>query len=342
MRRMKKFVPNWKVIVMTLLLFIFAILLWLDVRDNLFLHYLMVNIPAGWFVLNRLFPKSRLFSEEDKESQSKIYDFFEEPIFVIKFFIKLFISIVIGSVALPFISIVGITYLLMDKKSPEDPSKVQEEIMQHLQKKYGQKFEVVREVEYRHSSKYFVLEVRPKENRCVTFAGFKYINGKLEDNYPSQLWDFQLKKEIKPFICEMYPPQNRWDIYMNVLGAETLYEEIDNKNIPSYQEIRKQYPDKTSLKFKIYLFKDIDEYNMNEELEKIYRLIQLFREKGIQKYSMNIFYYEERLMEEKGRDIKVGAEFLEYCTHRISVTDKDAETVLTPKDLEKYLVEFSK
>ena len=81
---------------------------------------------------------------------------------------------------------------------------------------------------------------------------------------------------------------------------------------------------------------------MNEELEKIYRLIQLFREKGIQKYSMNIFYYEERMMEEKGRDIKVGAEFIDYCTHRISVTDKDAETVLTPKDLEKYLVEFSK
>jgi len=38
----------------------------------------------------------------------------------------------------------------------------------------------------------------------------------------------------------------------------------------------------------MYLFKDINESNKDEELEKVYRLIQFYREKGIQDYISSI------------------------------------------------------
>ena len=92
----------------------------------------------------------------------------------------------------------------------------------------------------------------------------------------------------------------------------------------------------------MFLFKDMNESNKDEELEKVYRLIQFCREKGIKDYDIYIVYYEERLLKEKGRDIEVGLEYADYRTHNISVIDEEAETVRTPKDLEKYLVEFPK
>jgi hypothetical protein len=213
--------------------------------------------------------------------------------------------------------------------------------LQHLENKYGQEFEVVREAKYNSVMGAFSLTARPKENRRVTFAGVKHPNGKIEDTYLSRFWEIQqLEDEMKPLLDEMYPPQNRWEFSLKLYGADSL--NVDLKNLPDYQEVRKQYPDKTFLDLDLFLFKDMNESNMDEELEKAYRLIQFFREEGIQKYSIYIIYYEEQLLKERGRDIKVGAEFADYRSHRISVTYEEAETVHTPKDLEKYLTEFPK
>src|SRR5690606_20442327 len=121
-----------------------------------------------------------------------------------------------------------------------------------------------------------------------------------------------------------------------------LQEKIDPKNVPDYEEVRKQYPDETTMQINMYLFKDMNESNKDEELEKVYRLIQFCREKGIKDYVIYIVYYEERLLKERGRDIEVSSEFIDYRTHSISVTDEDAETVRTPKDLEEHLTVFPK
>ncbi|WP_143085423.1 hypothetical protein [Planifilum fulgidum] len=129
---------------------------------------------------------------------------------------------------------------------------------------------------------------------------------------------------------------------MDVAVSKSFSEKMDPKDIPDYPEVRQQYPDETRAIINMSLFKDMNESNKDEELEKVYRLIQFCREKGIKKYIIYIVYYEERLLKEKGRDIEVGPEYDDYRTHRISVTNKDAETVRTPKDLEKYLVEFPK
>lgn len=191
-------------------------------------------------------------------------------------------------------------------------------------------------------SGYFSLVVRPKENKRVTFAGYKHSNGKMNDTYLTSLWDVQFQDEIKPLIDEMYPPQNRWEMELDVAVSESLSEKIDPKNIPDYQEVREKYPDEMPVLIKMFLFKDMNESNKDEELEKVYRLIQFCREKGIKDYDIYIVYYEERLLKEKGRDIEVGLEYADYRTHRISLIDEEAETVRTPKDLEKYLVEFPK
>jgi hypothetical protein len=138
----------------------------------------------------------------------------------------------------------------------------------------------------------------------------------------------------------MYPPRNRWKVSVEFYGSDSLNEQLDHKNIPDYQEVQTQYPDTTFLELDMYLFKDMNESNKDEELEKAYRLIQFFREKGIRDYSINILYYEERLLKEKGRDIKVGAQFADYRRYNIYVTGGDAEKVRSPKDLEKHLVKF--
>ena len=105
---MQKFVPNWKVMVMTLVFFIWA----LFVRDTmtLFQTYLMICVPAGWFVLNRLYPKKKKKKEKEEESRFGIPEV-EDFISVIKFFVRLIMAIVIGPIALPFILIVGLIHL---------------------------------------------------------------------------------------------------------------------------------------------------------------------------------------------------------------------------------------
>lgn len=238
--------------------------------------------------------------------------------------------------------VVLFNYIEQASKPPEDLAKVQKEIMEYLENKYDQEFEVVQGVEYRPRLGYFGLVVRSKENKRLTFAGFKYTNGEMKDTYLTELWDLQFQDEIKPLIDEMYPPQNRWEMDIDVAESDWLQEKIDPKNVPDYEEVRKQYPDETTMQINMYLFKDMNESNKDEELEKVYRLIQFCREKGIKDYVIYIVYYEERLLKERGRDIEVSSEFIDYRTHSISVTDEDAETVRTPKDLEEHLTVFPK
>ena len=107
---------------------------------------------------------------------------------------------------------------------------------------------------------------------------------------------------------------------------------------PTIRKFEGNNPEETAMQINMYLFKDVN--NKDEELEKAYRLIQFCRERGIKDYVIYIVYYEERLLKEKGRDIEVGLEYVDYRTHRIDFTEKDAETVRTPKDLEKYLTVF--
>ena len=57
---------------------------------------------------------------------------------------------------------------------------------------------------------------------------------------------FSFKMKSSPLIDEMYPPQNRWEMEFDVAGSESLYEKIDPKNVPDYQEVRKKYPEETS------------------------------------------------------------------------------------------------
>lgn len=217
---------------------------------------------------------------------------------------------------------------------------MQTEIIQYLENKYGQEFEVVKDARWDVTGGYFILTARPKENRRVTFLGYKNPSGEFWDYYPDELWTVQLNDEIKPLMDQLYPPRNRWEFELIVFRNDVLkkqLDEIDPKNIPDYSEVRKQHPDLTHLDLEMKLAKDVSESNQDEELEKVYRLIQFFREKGIQDYRIDIDYFEERLLKEKGRDKKEDEGLGDYVTHEIYVTDKDAETIHSPKDLEKYL-----
>ncbi len=111
---MQKFVPNWKVMIMTLVFFLWA----LFVRDTmtLFQTYIMICVPAGWFVLNRLW-ESKKRKKEDNDGAFPFGPFADIPIIfdTIRFLIKLAIAIVIGPIALPFILIIGILHLFTGK-----------------------------------------------------------------------------------------------------------------------------------------------------------------------------------------------------------------------------------
>ncbi|PRX39845.1 hypothetical protein CLV97_1193 [Planifilum fimeticola] len=224
----------------------------------------------------------------------------------------------------------------------EDPAKVQKEIIRYLENKYGQEFVVVREAKYNYELGEFSLIAHPKGNKRVTFVGYKSKNRGYFDTYPVALWSKQSEDEIKPLIDQLYPARERWEFTSDVGTNESLYEELDHKNLPDYQEIRKQHPDKMRSIVDIFLFKDLNESNKDEELEKAFQLIEFFREKGIQRFRLEISFYEERLLREKGRDIKVSGEYIDYLRHDIVLTHERAKKVRTPKDIEKYLVEYPK
>ena len=139
-----------------------------------------------------------------------------------------------------FARFVLFNYIEQVSKPPEDLAKVQREIMEYLENKYDQEFEVVRKAEYRPMSGYFSLVARPKENRRATFVGYKHSDGEMTDTYITALWDVQFEDEIGPLLDEMYPPQNRWEIRLSIAGSKSLYEKIDPKNIPDYQEVRRK------------------------------------------------------------------------------------------------------
>ncbi len=223
---------------------------------------------------------------------------------------------------------------------PEDPAKVQEEIVRYLENKYDQEFVVDREVKYNYELGEFSLIAHPKGNKRVTFVGYKSKNRGFFDTYPVALWSKQSEDEIKPLIDQLYPARERWEFTSDVGTNESLYEDLDNKNLPDYQEIRKQHPDKMRSIVQIYLFKDPNKFNKDEELEKVFQLLEFFREKGIQRFHLKVSYYEERLLKEHGRNIEVGGEFLDYRRYKIELTQEKAKTVRTPKDLEKSFVEY--
>ncbi len=76
-------------------------------------------------------------------------------------------SLVLAKAALE--RVVLFNYIEQARKPPEDPAKVQKEIMEYLENKYDQEFEVVQDVEYNPALGHFSLTARPTDNKHVLF-----------------------------------------------------------------------------------------------------------------------------------------------------------------------------
>lgn len=223
---------------------------------------------------------------------------------------------------------------------PEDLSKVQKEMIQYLENKYGQEFEVVKNVSWDFIENEFDLIACPKNDRRVTFEVHRTRGGHFWDYYPDRLWTVQINDELKPLLDQLYPPRNRWEFELDIFRSSAYYrrqlDKIDPKNIPDYSEVLKD-PDLMELHLDIKYIKDLNESNKDEELEKAYRLIQIFREKGAKNCWIDISYFEERLREKKGKK-KEEVDLSDYATHAIILIKDEVKTIHSPEDLEEHII----
>lgn len=108
------------------------------------------------------------------------------------------------------------------------------------------------------------------------------------------------------------------------------------------KQLRMDYPEGYDHKFTVIVFEDMTEKNKKEKLTKILKIIESIKGIEVGNIQFSFSFYEERLLKEKGTDIYVSADYLDYLLYSVRLTGDEISNINTVEDLEKELKNHNK
>ncbi|MCY6355663.1 hypothetical protein [Clostridium sp. ZS2-4] len=214
-------------------------------------------------------------------------------------FLKLLLSITLS------LNLIGCMNSAEDKRIlNREKTKVQE----YLKAKYGEEF-VVTYAHYRmpeigkiridttaypkdDKSLKFRTTACPKDNYADDPFGSDYKETGYYDTYLDVYWREAAYEELKPIIENIFPKDVRkFEVYAGPSGDSDL--DIDNMlgYTPTYEEIKKKYPEEISFSLDVEIVKE--NIDIQKESEKIMELINKIRNPKLGHYQLTFDYYDD-------------------------------------------------
>ncbi|GGA81467.1 hypothetical protein [Ornithinibacillus halotolerans] len=210
---------------------------------------------------------------------------------------------------------------------------------EYLEETYRESF-VLGDASYNSNYEHYLVEAYPKSNPEIVFGVYQYRDGTIHDSYIDFLWQEEAIQSVSPVVENLYEEIWEFDLKVAIKAGKKDIILKENEQLIGFDEGKDKYPNDYNYMINLFVFEDFD--NPKLELEKIYELITYFKEQNIQVARLAVKYYDETLLEEKGKDSKPGSEYREYASHFISLKWKDIKEIQSDTDLEKHLIKLEK
>lgn len=220
------------------------------------------------------------------------------------------------------------------KVSEEDMKQAEEKMLSYLEEKYGKEFEI-KEKEYISELGRYQFTVTSTEQDFLFSGSYNDLRDTYEDYYMNGIWNKEFDAMVKPIAESKF--ENIWVYSSGVFVNEEVRNQLDPRNIPSYELLREQYPNEYEQKFQLYVFENIDEGNKEDKLDKVFEMVKKIRERSINSIQFRVYFYQEELLQKRGPDIKVSNDYREYQLYELTLTGKSIQKVESASDLTSYL-----
>jgi hypothetical protein len=97
---------------------------------------------------------------------------------------------------------------------------------------------------------------------------------KIIDNLPRSLWRYEVSSELSPYVKNIFSGEVLASLIIPINAFQE--EDVNSKEVQSYHEIREKF--KKNIEIRIYIERDFDINNPNEEYLKIYEVLQFIEE----------------------------------------------------------------
>ncbi|MFD2442554.1 hypothetical protein ACFSO7_00890 [Bacillus sp. CGMCC 1.16607] len=221
------------------------------------------------------------------------------------------------------------------EQGDKEMKQAEERMISYLEEKYQKEFTIKQTDYIREQSEYTFVISASDEDFLFTGSYFHHQD-QFEDGYMNAKWGNEFDDKVEPAISTQF--QNIWKYNRGVRVEENVLSRINPLEIPSYDQLRIQFPDDYEQKFQLAVFENEDE-KKQQALIKVNHIVQAIKAQGIKNIQFHIYFYNEKLFKEKGKDIILGAEYNKYLLYDIGLIGEDLEKIVTPGDLEDYFIE---
>lgn len=223
---------------------------------------------------------------------------------------------------------------LFNSASDEELEEVRMNAEQYLEERYEQDFDV-EEPDYTPQTGTYRMDASPKGNAEGSFLVSKR-GETFNDGYVNNVWKNEFSSIINPVMEDTF--DNLWSWTMGVSYEEELEDEIDIKDLPSYEYIRESYPNNYHQTIAIYLFHDMTEENKALMYAKAYELIEVIKGENANNTHLTISFHDPELLEKMDPEGRPGqSETRGYQTHKLTVSRTEFNDITSPDDLEEHL-----
>ncbi|MEH7274953.1 hypothetical protein [Neobacillus vireti] len=255
----------------------------------------------------------------------------------------LIIGILVGLIVLSPFLLLGVYALDFVYYGANEP-KAEKAALEYLKEKYGGQFEID-DVEYTKilgdDEGDFTLQIHPLANAEMTITVNVSENYQVtEDNYKEENWGEQFKKEMLPPVAAIF--QDAGKIYAYGSFPEEIGEKYRFED--SYQTIYNENPLQSFERIHVVNF--AEPFEKEKELQKIYELWELVKDRQFKNNNIEINYYPKELygklaaspsdinqFENEYRD-----KMFYFC--RFSHEEEHEKTVTSPEDIEGFCREL--
>lgn len=224
--------------------------------------------------------------------------------------------------------------------SEEEMEIAKNKVIQYVQERYGREASVDLADYIPELSKYTIAVSFDDDPENPFWVNHSKYRETFEDFYIHGEWTREFDEAIEPVVYNTF--EHVWLYDSSLYVEDEVLAQIDPKNIPTYEQMRIDYPEGYVHKFSISVFEDMNEDNKSEKLAKILTIIQSIQGIEVKNIQLGFDFYEERLLKEKGPNIQVSADYLDYFLYTVELGSESFNNINTVEDLEKKLRKHNK
>ncbi len=179
-----------------------------------------------------------------------------------------------------------------------NPGSVKQDAQQQLEKRYGEKFDILSYTEIVLEKPRYDMRACPHDRPSQVFElSMTKESGVVLDNYVNMRWVYEASDELKAYL-----KQSNKKIAVLVEPRFDYLQTVDDRNIPPFSEALKHQQNDDYLLVTVYFFKDYTDSTRQEIFDEIRKVISYYNDKKILSVRYKFRFYDELFFKDLDTD----------------------------------------